>query len=83
MKAVQSKNMIAIMQPPLRVGVNPVELVRDEIVHNHYGTPAEKNKLYLNGIECPYCYIIIVCPVLAVILFLAATTLKFNRAAED
>lgn len=76
MKAVQSKNMIAIMQPPLWVGVSPVELVSDEIVHNHYGTLAEKNKLYLNRTECLYCYIIIVCPVLAVILFIDVATLK-------
>lgn len=51
LKAEQSKNMIAIMQPPLWVGVNPVELVHDEIVHNHYGTLAEKYKLDLNGTE--------------------------------
>ena len=43
MKAVQSKNMIAIMHPPLWVGISPAELGRDEIVHQHYDAPTEKS----------------------------------------
>lgn len=49
MKAVQSKNMIAIMQPALWVGISPVELLRDEIVYNHYGSPTWKNKPHSSG----------------------------------
>lgn len=45
-KAVQSKNMIAIMHPPLWVEISPVELAHDEIVHN--GTLREKSQLHLS-----------------------------------
>lgn len=51
MKAAQSKRMIAILQPPLWVGMRHVELLQDEIVYNHYGALAEKNKRHLNGTE--------------------------------
>lgn len=63
MKAVQSKTTIAIMQPPLWVGISPVELACNEIVHNHFGTPTEKNKLQ-QWKRNLYYYIMIVCPVL-------------------
>ncbi len=48
MEVVQSMKVIAIMQPSLQVGVSPVELVHDEILHNHYGALAGKNELHLN-----------------------------------
>lgn len=44
MKAVQSKSMIAIMQPPLWVEISHVQLAHDEIVHNPHGTLTEGNK---------------------------------------
>ena len=58
MKAVQSKSMIAITQPPLWVGSKPCRAgtVRDEIVHNYYGTLAEKNTLPLIGVKCMYLF---------------------------
>lgn len=46
MKAVQSKNTISIMHPPLWVEISPVEPAHDEIAHS--GTLAGKNKLHLN-----------------------------------
>lgn len=72
MKAVQSKNVIANVQSPLWVGVSPVELVHDGIVHNHYDTPPEKNKLHT---KCIYCNFTTVCPV-----FIFFLTLKYCRS---
>lgn len=51
-KAVQSKNTIAIMHPPLWVEISPVELAHDEIVH--IGTLPQQNYTF----ECVFIIIL-------------------------